>query len=535
VARSSTWVDQTGHSLWRRAWLALASLSVSPIPSLVLLGAIFVAAAWLRLTALDRQSLWFDEADAVIRAQSDLMTVLRTFIQPGENGPLYHLLLHFWIDVAGASEKAVRLPSAVAGLLTIPLMYLVGLRTLGQRAGLLAAGLLAISPYHVWYSQEAKMYSMAVLLTLLSTALLIESLRRNERRWWAGYVIVTTLGFYFHVTTVLIFGAHCAFVLLTWRKWPGRQRPWLISVALLTLPYLPIALWAGRVVLGAAVTWHAHVSFWEMARITVTKFAANRADLVTEQRATWLYAILAGTGLLGGVLAAWHERVRPSARAAIGAGAGRWLLLFACLVLLPLVGFYFLTLRQPLFNDRYLIMALPAYLLLAAGGLRLLERRLWPLALVALVLVLAFAWVPLRDVNRTTATQKEDWRPAYGLIAQHARPDDLILVHPGYLVTTYHYYAQHIAGLSEIEVSTIPSFRVEGFDEHQMALFVREDAPGERVWLVQSPDRVPAEDPNHALEDWLARSGAPLHVQVLNGVIVTLYALPPPELDPPPV
>jgi mannosyltransferase len=510
-----------------RARVALIALSGSRIPALILLGAIVLVGAWLRLTALDRQSLWFDEADAVIRAQSDLVTVLRTFVQPGENGPLYHLLLHFWIEIAGSSERVVRFPSAVAGVLTIPVMYLIGLRTLGQRTGILAAGLLAISPYHVWYSQEAKMYSMAVLLTLLSTALLVEALRRNERWWWAGYVIVTTLGFYFHVTTVLIFGAQCAFVLLTWGRWRGRRRAWIISVALLTLPYLPIALWATQVVSGAGVTWHSHVSLWEMIRITATKFAANRADLVTEQRATWLYLALAGAGLAGGTFEAWRWRAR-------GAAAGGWIALFACLVLLPLVGFFVLTLRQPLFNDRYLIMALPAYLLLAAAGIRFLERRVWPIGFAALALVLILAWPPLRDVNRTTETQKEDWRPAYGLIAQHAEPDDLILVHPGYLVTTYRYYAQHIAGLDEIEVSTIPSFRVEGFDEHQMALFVREDAPGNRVWLVQSPDRVPAEDWNAALERWLASSGPPLHTQVLNGVVVTLYELPPPEFDPPP-
>jgi hypothetical protein len=63
---------------------------------------------------------------------------------------------------------------------------------------------------------------------------------------------------------------------------------------------------------------------------------------------------------------------------------------------------------------------------------------------------------------------------------------------------------------------------------------VREDAPGNRIWLVQSPDRVPAEDWNAALERWLASSGPPLHTQVLNGVVVTLYELPPPEFDPPP-
>lgn len=368
------------------------------------------------------------------------------------------------------------------------------------------------------------MYSIALLLTLLSTACLVEALIRNQRLWWAGYVIATSLSFYLHVTTVLVFVAQCAFVVLTWRRWPGRHRAWLIAVALLTLPYVPIALWAGKVVLGAAVMWQPQVTLWEIVQITGTKFAVNRADMVTEDRARLLYAALLVIGAVGGGMLGWGDRVR---------WARRWTLLFAVLVVLPVVGFYLLTFRQPLFNDRYLIMSLPAFLVLAATGLRVLERRAWPLALVALVLVVSYAWIPLRDINRTSMAQKEDWRAAYHILLDHAEPGDYILVHPGYLITTYEYYAQHFPGLGQIEAGTIPSFLVEGFDAHQMADRVRQQAPGERIWLVQSPDRVPGEDPDHALERWLERGGPPLFHQVFNGVDMTLYRLPPEGVDPP--
>lgn len=523
VRQTSSVDTRSNHSLMLASWLI-----TSRVPLYLLLGGVFLVGAWLRLTLLDRQSLWFDEADVVVRAQRDTLTVLKTFVQQGENGPLYNLMMHIWIKLFGSSETVVRLPSAIAGVLTLPVIFWVGLRTFGQRVALFATGLLAISPYHVWYSQEAKMYTIAVLMTLLSTAFLIEALQRNERRWWIGYVVITSLSFYFHVTTVLIFAAQSLFFVLTWRRWPGRGRPWLLSVAVLTLPYLPIAAWAGRVVLGAANTWQPKVTLWEMTGITATKFAVNRADLVTELRGTWLYATLALVGVVGGGLAGWAGKGRDSVRPA------RWVLLFGGLVAVSLIGFYLLTFRQPLFNDRYLIMALPSYLLLVALGLRVAERRAWPLAALLMVALVAYAWVPLRDINRSEVTQKEDWRPAYTLIAGQAEPDDLVLVHPGYLVTTFEYYAQHIEGLDQLAVTTIPSFRVEGFDAHQMAIFVRRDAPGERVWLVQSPDRVPGEDWDNHLESWLASGGEPLVHQVFNGVVVALYEFPPLENDPKP-
>lgn len=494
----------------------------------VILSAIFLAGAWLRLTLLDRQSLWFDEADVVVRAQQSLLDVLRTFVRPGENGPLYNLLLHFWIQVFGPSETSVRMPSAIAGLLAIPVMYVVGWRTLGRRAGLFAAGLLAISPYDVWYSQEAKMYAIAVLLTLVSTACFIEALTGNKRRWWAGYVIVTTLAFYFHVTTVLIFVAQSAFFVVTWPHWPGRHRAWLISIGALTLPYVPIALWALRVVLGGANTWQPKVTLWQMTQIEATKFAVNRAkDLVTEARGTRVYGLAAVLGVLTTGLAGWgsdHRSIKVDRR---------WVVFFILLVVLPILMFYVITFKQPLFNDRYLIMALPFYLLLVAAGLRGLEARAWPLAMVLCVALIAYAWMPLRDINRSNLSQKEDWRSAYEYVVQRAEPNDLLLIHPGYLITTYDYYAELDPSLKTLKAGTIPSFNVKGFDAHQMAGWVRRETPGQRIWLIQNPDRVPGEDPNHALQHWLESGGAPLYHHVFNGVDVALYRLPPPSLDPP--
>ncbi|HET9015364.1 MAG TPA: glycosyltransferase family 39 protein [Thermomicrobiaceae bacterium] len=513
----------------RRLGERLVPLLESPVPTYVLLAAFCLFGGWLRLTALNRQSLWFDEADIVVRAQQSLGAVLYTFIQPGQNGPLYNLMLHFWLlIVGGVSEAKVRFPSAVAGVLTIPVMYLVGERTLGRRVGLLAAGLMAISPYDDWYSQDAKMYAIAVLLTLLSTLLFIEALRRNRRAWWAGYVVVTTLCFYLHVTTVLVFVAQCAWFLLTWKRWEGRHRAWLISVGFLTVPYLPIAAWAGRVVLGQAIMWQPKVTLWQMVQIEATKFAVNRADLTTQARATWLYGALAAVGLVGVGALGWGDRqgTRSLDR--------RWMLLFGSLVVLPVLIFYVLTFRQPLFDGRYLIMALPAYLLLVAAGVRVLERKAWPLALVAMGLLIILAWIPLRDVNRSSAAQKEDWRAAYHTIVARAQPNDLVLVHPGYLITTYDFYAEEFPGLKRLKPGTIPSFDVQGFDAHQMAVMVRKEAPGDRVWLVQSPDRVRADDPNLALQTWLAKGGPPLFQETFNGVQIFLYRLPPPSADPPP-
>lgn len=477
----------------------------------VVLGLIIVAGTVVRLTGLSRQSLWFDEADIVVRAQRPLSDILDTFTAAGENGPLYNLFLWGWVRIAGISEIAVRFPSAVAGSLAIPLIYLLGRRVAGQSAGLVAALLLAMNPYHIWYSQEAKMYAIVVLLAILSSLLFVEALTRNQTSHWVGYVVVTSLMFYTHVTTVLIFVAQIVFVVATFATWRHRLRPLAISVAALTLPYIPIAIWALRVVSGKARTWQPDVTLLDAIRIVGIKFAVNRSDLIIEQRAAILFAVLA---LIGAVALIIQRKLNES-------GA----LLFT-LTVVPVLGIWLVSIRNSVFSDRYVIVALPAYLILVSAGIVLLWRHrwLWPVGVVALVMIFSYSWATIRDVNLSHDAEKEDWRSAYALIARSAEPGDIILPHPGYIQSTYDYYSQREPGLQEFGTITIPSFNVRWLTEENMVLWItnRVGQP-DRIWLVASPDRVPHEDPDATLQRWLTEHSQIVEEHVLNGIHLTLF------------
>ena len=477
----------------------------------LVLGIIIVAGSVMRLTGLRRQSLWFDEIDVVVRAQRPLADVLETFTATGENGPVYNLFLWAWIRVAGVSEIAVRFPSAVAGAIAIPLIYLLGRRIAGRTAGLVAAFLLAINPYHVWYSQEAKMYAFVVVLSILSSLALVEAFNRNTWLHWVAYVAVTTLMFYTHVTTVLVFVAQVVFVLATLATWRDRLRPWLLSVAALTIPYIPIAIWAWRVVGGGARTWQPDVTLWEAVRIVGIKFAANRSEIYIEERSAIMYASLA---LLGAVALAVRRRLNES-------GA-----LLIALTVVPVLGIYLASVRNSVFSDRYVIMALPAYLILVAAGITLLWRHrwLWPVGVIAMVVIFSYAWATLRDVNFAEAAEKEDWRSAYALVAEQAQPGDVIITHPGYTLTTYDYFSQREPRLRQFDTVTIPTFRVNWLTEQSMVEWIvnRAGRP-DRFWYVESPDRVPPEDPDRTLEMWLREKSDIAGEHVFNGVRVILF------------
>ena len=127
-----------------------------------------LAAYSLRAYRLAGQSLWSDEDITLDRA----LLPARELVQrlPVEHGPLYFLLLHGWIRIAGQGDFALRFPSLCAGVAAVALAAYVGARLAGRGVGLYEAAIVAVNPFQVWYGQEARMYTLVEALSLLALA-----------------------------------------------------------------------------------------------------------------------------------------------------------------------------------------------------------------------------------------------------------------------------------------------------------------------------------------------------------------------------
>src|ERR1700756_4617355 len=143
-------------------------------------------------------SVWF--------ANQSLGDILLT--QPGRDvhPPFYYLLLSFWIRAFGDGEFQVRFLSAILGILTIPLLYLIVKNLLGDSPALVSALILSLSPFHIYYSQEARMYSLLTFFVLLSIFFMVKMLcigegRKRKRRtlfYPVGYILSTVAALYCH-------------------------------------------------------------------------------------------------------------------------------------------------------------------------------------------------------------------------------------------------------------------------------------------------------------------------------------------------
>ena len=162
-----------------------------------LLVGIVVIAAVLRIATINTRGLWLDEAVTVDQTTRSLVAAIFTQVG-GTHPPLFHILMHYWIGAFGLSEVALRSFGLLFGMLAIPAAYWAVRVLYTRRAGLIAALLLAISPYHIWYSQEARMYSMMMFFGLLSVGFLALAIERNRARYWLGYFVATLLGLFTH-------------------------------------------------------------------------------------------------------------------------------------------------------------------------------------------------------------------------------------------------------------------------------------------------------------------------------------------------
>ncbi len=216
--------------------------STSATPWLAL-GAIVLLAAVLRFATLRTQSIWFDEAATWDLVRRPFGEMLRRIPDGESNPPLFYALEWCWTRVFGDGEAGLRSLSALAGLLTVPVAYAIARRAAGgaARAGLAAAALVAVNPLLVWFSQEARSYALATLLS--AVALLLFQRAQDDRRGrvLAGWALAAVLALATHYFTAFMLAPQALWLL--WRH--PRRRDAVAAVAAVAvagLALLPLLL-----------------------------------------------------------------------------------------------------------------------------------------------------------------------------------------------------------------------------------------------------------------------------------------------------
>lgn len=323
----------------------------------LLLIVLVLGAFALRCWRLDTQELRGDEVFGYFFSLRTLPDMVQATVDLREPHPvLSYYLQHLWLGWAGHSEFSLRFTSLWFGVLAVALLWAVGRRLLTAPAALLGTLLLSISPYAIWHSQDARMYSMSLALTLASTLLMVVWLQRQRRRLAIAYVVVTLLALHTHYFAVFVIVAQNLFVVgralwlprlrLTGINWLVLQLtvaffygPWVLRVQTILRDYEGNGDSPG---LGAMI-WRA---------LSVLAVGESTAP---QQRFWWAW--LAGFLLVGGAVVLWCR----------GDEGRRTLALLGLYLGVPLLATWWSALQRPIFNERYLVAALPGFCLLVGA------------------------------------------------------------------------------------------------------------------------------------------------------------------------
>ena len=398
------------------------------VQTILVVSALLILGGALRFYRLSGRSLWLDEIlvwdfsggtsiGAVVRRLSAVPSLM----------PL-HFVISWIIRRFGDSEIWLRLVPAVAGTLSVPAMFLLARDLFGRRTAVIAALLVAVAPFLIWYSQENAAYSMLTLLTIVQMQLAYLAVTRSRLIYWLGFSIVTLVSLYNDYFALLATAAAFAFIGLVLARrvlsphpaLPQRGREILAGVGsglivlLGYLPWLPILR-----------------TFLHHQEYGLSRFSPSHHATMAEVQSYLAIFGLEGVVLIlfvaGLVVAAlWTVRRKPEA-----------VLLTVLWLVLPVAAFFY-SLRGGLVTlwPRYLIFVLPAALLLVALAIdevstwlgRIAGRRstlISGLATIAGVTVVLIQVVP--SLAASYQLPKDDWRGAAAFVESNSSPDSVVI------------------------------------------------------------------------------------------------------------
>jgi hypothetical protein len=449
-------------------------------------------AAALRFVGLASQSLWIDEIYSAEMIRWPLDVILR--VQDG-HPPLF-ALLHLAVAGFVDSDLAGRLIAATAGVLAVGLLAQLASETWDTRTGWVAGVLLAVSPLHVWYSQEGRSYALVVLIAVGSSLAMIRGVRDRRPTAWVAVALLSLAGLLTHYLYAAMMLAQGLFLLLD--RAPGRAFTALVGVALIGAVCLPVLGPEATRFVGdqRSFEWLAlpYVGFTMIGGFGLGPpvEALHRDRSLAVVLESWPGVAVVAL-VAAGVVLAW-----PRAQAHAGR-FGRYVVLWA---VVP-VGFAFFGswLRDGAFNVRYAIAALPAVVLglaivVTAGSTRRLA--------IGLAVLVGLSALSIQRERSDPRYLREDYRGAAAYLAAHAAPSDRVVVSARYAAQgVAHYYT------GPVTIEPLPVRQVGSSDDAAASVRALTPDAGDRAtWLVLV--REWEDDPRGHLEATLAaRAVAP--------------------------
>lgn len=426
----------------------------------------------LRFYNLGYNSLWLDETATLWYASSGYEGVW-TYVLSGEyNPPLFYWLTTFMLNF-GSSEFVLRFLPCVFGVIAIPVTYMLGTEWRNETVGLVGASLVALSPYHVYFSMEARAYSLVVVWCLLLLWAYIKANKTKQYKWWLLVAAFAALAFWTHFYSFLLTAALFVYSLIDAGFVKDKLKYPLVGGVAFVWFTLPITL--------------ATYYLFKMRTSELPTFGIQGINIIpdlfwnfgtysTHFSVIFFILFAAGIYLL-------YKNDKPKAKFAV--------FVFAFILTITVFASY----RIPMVS-RYLLYLLPFYMLIISEPFLLLKDKRVQAVAVCGLLVLGAA--PLYQIE--TVYSKNDWRGLADYLTHKTQDGDHVLTAPAYMDLPLKYYYNNTTD----NTLMFPASNVTEIDWYTK--------PG-HTWIVMTPD----------IGAVLSAREIPAYLQQHNATLVTQW------------
>jgi len=401
---------------------------------------ITIIALFLRLFMLGNQSLWLDEAFVYSQIKTDSISEVYSNVMANEGhiGPLYHILNNLFCRLFGYSEWSFRMPSAIYGTIAVILVYIIARALKGNITALFSAVLMAFSPVHVWYSQEARMYSLWVMFILFAVFIFIKILKGKRQRLWILFTIFASLSIWTFLNSVFVFAALGLYLVIFIRRYKKEFCYYTLSVLVALACYYPgiaaiLAQGPTTVVRSSRTTtiFDLMYSFYVFnvgttfgpSLVTLRALLKQFGAINTFWKIFSEYGVLIIPSMLlyGGFFLYSIYRAVLKRK-----DENFFILIMLFFPIISVFGITFLSSRMP-FNIRYILCALPFYIILISIALNELSKR-WRLVLFSGMII--FSVLSLFNHYFIDKYSKLDFRTVVKYLNETmTEDDDALIIH----------------------------------------------------------------------------------------------------------
>ena len=359
--------------------------------NLILVGLATILGAVARWALIARSSIWHDEGFSVMLA---LRTPAEVWIGSARDvhPPLYYELLHYWMVLFGNSVHAVRSLSLLAGVLVIPLCFFIAKKMFGARAGVITAFFVALSPFLIRYSVEARMYGVLGIFTLLALYAVVLIAHNPKNNWsYLLYAIAIAAGLYTHYFAALAVIAFWLY-LITLQKphnWRFNKtiflsaRWWLANIfaLILFLPWVPNMLAQFKRAQGLG--WLPKTSIWTFHDTIWQFFTFTDAHKLSSA----LYIIFPILIIIASIIVIYNDKTKP-----------RYSRLIVFYSFVPIITALLVSSFKPIYHERYFAFTLAGICMVLAIAIVDIGRRRVYITTTLAILIIAMQLIGIRNV-----------------------------------------------------------------------------------------------------------------------------------------